>query len=144
MPPAKCPNWNRCDKYLDYARRNDRLAEKIASLEREVARLKAENERLKAELSGGAAAADPATPPFGSSTPSSKIPLKANSTEENRARVGGRPKGHAGCGRKSVVPEDADERVDLPRPVCPVTHETLTDVAATTCLLYTSPSPRDS
>ena len=128
MPPAKCPNWNRCDKYLDYARRNDRLAEKIASLEREVARLKAENERLKAAQSGGSSA----TPPFGSSTPSSKIPLKANSTEENRARIGGRPAGHAGCGRKSVAPEDADERVDLPLPVCPVTHETLTDVAATT------------
>ncbi len=53
MPPAKCPNWNRCNKYTDLTRRNDRLAERVASLEREVARLKAENERLKAAQSGG-------------------------------------------------------------------------------------------
>ena len=128
MPPAKCPHLHQCSKYLDLTRRIDRLEERLAAKTRECDRLKAENERLKAEQSGGAVA----TPPFGSSTPSSKIPLKANSTEENRARVGGRPKGHAGCGRKSVAPEDADERITLPLPVCPVTHETLTDVAATT------------
>ena len=128
MPPAKCPHLHQCSKYLDLTRRIDRLEERLGAKTRECERLKAENERLKAEQSGGAAA----TPPFGSSTPSSRIPLKANSTEENRARAGGRPAGHAGCGRKSVAPEDADERVDLPLPVCPVTHETLTDVCATT------------
>ncbi len=132
MPPAKCPHLHRCNKYLDFARRIDRLEERLAAKTRECERLRAENERLRASQTGGEAEASAPPPPFGSSTPSSKIPVKPNSTEENRAKAGGRPKGHAGCGRKSVAAEDADERATLPLPVCPATHETLTNVCAVT------------
>jgi len=38
--------------------------------------------------------------PFGSSTPSSKVPVKPNSLEENQARKGGAKPGHQGYGRR--------------------------------------------
>jgi transposase len=133
VPPEQCPYSNRCNKYLDFARRIDRLEERLDAKTRQCERLEAEVAQLKAAQAGGEAEAPAAAPPpFGSSTPSSKIPVKPNSTEENRAKVGGRPKGHAGCGRKAVQAEDADERVVLPLPVCPATHRTLTDVCAVT------------
>ena len=37
---------------------------------------------------------------FGSSTPSSKVPVKANSVAENQAQKGGGQLGHAGVGRR--------------------------------------------
>lgn len=46
---------------------------------------------------------------FGSSTPSSKIPLKANSLAENQARKGGARLGHRGVGRQVFKPEQAAE-----------------------------------
>jgi transposase len=46
---------------------------------------------------------------FGSSTPSSKVPLKPNSsTEHQRNRGGGKP-GHKGHGRASIRQQDADK-----------------------------------
>jgi transposase len=57
---------------------------------------------------------------FGSSTPSSKIPVKPNSpTEHQRNRGGGKP-GHKGHGRSSICEQDADdvERVGVGN-VCP-------------------------
>ena len=47
---------------------------------------------------------------FGSSTPSSRIPVKANSLAENRARSGGAIKGHRGVGRQVFSAAEADER----------------------------------
>ena len=81
---------------------------------------------LKDAQCGGKA--NPATAkPFGSSTPSSLIPIKPNSSEEDRKRVGGQPKGHPGHGRKSVPDGEADEVAELPRPAsCPVSGLPLT------------------
>jgi transposase len=54
--------------------------------------------------------------PFGSSTPSSKIPIKPSSLPERQAKTGGGKRGHKGNGRK-VVPEDqADRVVDIVGP----------------------------
>lgn len=120
MPPEKCQNWNRCSKYTELTLKIDRQAEALAAKDRRIRALEEENARLKDAQCGGAAA--PATAkPFGSSTPSSKMPVKPNSSEEDRSRVGGQPKGHAGHGRKAVPDEDADEAVDLTKPTsCPV------------------------
>jgi len=57
---------------------------------------------------------------FGSSTPSSKVPVKPNSsTKHQRNRGGGKP-GHKGHGRSSICERDADvvERVAIDN-VCP-------------------------
>lgn len=54
--------------------------------------------------------------PFGSSTPSSKIPLKANSRlslEDRQARRGGAKPGHVGHGRRTAPESEADEVVTL-------------------------------
>jgi transposase len=48
---------------------------------------------------------------FGSSTPSSKIPVKANTPNKENKPKGAKP-GHTGAGRKSVDIEDAD-RVEM-------------------------------
>jgi len=65
---------------------------------------------------------------FGSSTPSSKVPVKANSsTEHQRNRGGGKP-GHKGHGRSSICEQDADEveRVVIDN-VCPDCGNALED-----------------
>jgi transposase len=54
--------------------------------------------------------------PFGSSTPSSKIPLKPNSglsLQDRQARRGGAKPGHVGHGRSSAKESEADEVVSL-------------------------------
>jgi transposase len=54
---------------------------------------------------------------FGVSTPSSKLPVKETSQEENRAKKGGAKIGHPGHGRKS---HEADTVISLEGPaVCP-------------------------
>ena len=120
MQPEKCQHWNRCGKYTELTVRIDRLEERLAAKDRRIRALEEEIARLKDAQCGGKA--NPAaTRLFGSSTPSSLIPVKPNSSEENRKRVGGQPKGHAGHGRKAVADEDADEVVELPRPAsCPM------------------------
>jgi transposase len=47
---------------------------------------------------------------FGSSTPSSQVPLKANSLAENQAKKGGGQNGHLGHGRQTFSFDEADER----------------------------------
>ena len=47
---------------------------------------------------------------FGSSTPSSQIPVKANSLAANQAKKGGATKGHVGVGRQIFSAAEADER----------------------------------
>ena len=112
MPPAKCPFLHRCNKYTELTLRIDRLVESNAAKDRRIAALEAENAALKAAQCGL-----PTTPAdvriFGSSTPSSLIPIKANSTEEARRRKGGQPDGHKGHGRKAVADEDVDETGDV-------------------------------
>ncbi len=46
---------------------------------------------------------------FGSSTPSSRVPVKANSLEENQLKKGGAKLGHQGDGRQVFKMEQADE-----------------------------------
>jgi len=53
-------------------------------------------------------------PFFGSSTPSSKLPVKENTLEENRKKKGGAKVGHKGNGRKSIPEEQADRIIELP------------------------------
>ena len=119
MPPAKCPFLHRCNKYTELTCQLDRKDEIIAAKDRRIAQLEAENASLKAERCGGER--NPAKiRPFGSSTPSSKIPVKENSTEEARSRIGGQKKGHPGHGRPDVA--DPDEKIDLPKPTCPVSR----------------------
>lgn len=45
---------------------------------------------------------------FGSSTPSSKIPIKANSLTEHKCNHGGGKPGHKGYGRASICEHDSD------------------------------------
>jgi transposase len=56
--------------------------------------------------------------PFGSSTPSSKIPMKPSSLPERQAKTGGGKRGHKGNGRKPVPEDQADRVVDVVGPEC--------------------------
>jgi len=57
---------------------------------------------------------------FGSSTPSSKIPVKPNSSAENQHNQGGGKVGHKGHGRAGICQQDADsvEKIDA-ADICP-------------------------
>ncbi len=58
--------------------------------------------------------------PFGSSTPSSKLPVKPSSLPERQARTGGGKVGHAGHGRRRLEAPAADRVVDVAAPTrCP-------------------------
>jgi hypothetical protein len=52
--------------------------------------------------------------PFGSSTPSSKVPIKPSSLPERQARKGGAKAGHTGHGRQCLDEESADQVQDVP------------------------------
>lgn len=65
-----------------------------------------ENRRLKQQLRYRQRQAEQG--PFGSSTPSSKIPIKSNRPEENQKKQGGAKPGHAGHGRKAIPAQSAD------------------------------------
>jgi transposase len=56
--------------------------------------------------------------PFGSSTPSSKVPVKASALPERQARKGGGKIGHAGHGRRRLEAAAADRVQDIPAPDC--------------------------
>jgi len=63
---------------------------------------------------------------FGSSTPSSKLPVKPNSSTEHQRNRGGGKAGHEGHGRSSICEHDADsiETIGLPD-TCPDCGTTL-------------------
>lgn len=63
-------------------------------------RLQQENTRLKARLRYQERTAKEG--PFGSSTPSAKVPIKANTPPENSQRRGGAKPGHRGHGRRDI------------------------------------------
>ena len=75
-------------------------------------RLETEVQRLRAKLRYQERTAKEG--PFGSSTPSSKIPIKPSSLEERQARRGGGKPGHAGHGRRRLLVSAADaiERIE--------------------------------
>jgi hypothetical protein len=69
--------------------------------------------------------------PFGSSTPSSKRLVKANSTEENHAKKGGAAPGHEGHFKERATEETADAVEEAWAPAtCPCCHEPLEPVDA--------------
>ena len=80
--------------------------------------LEQENQRLKQQLRYRQRQAEEGF--FGSATPSSKLPLKANTAESNGSHSGGAPPGHVGHGRKTLAPSQADRLETLPAPsACP-------------------------
>lgn len=89
----------------------DRLKKQVAKLRRENARLKRQMGRRDRTIN---------EQPFGSSTPSSKRPVKSNSSEENRSKMGGAKKGHTGHGRRGAksVPDAPVCRLGAPS-LCP-------------------------
>lgn len=87
--------------------------------QQEIDRLQQENTRLKARLRYQERTAREGL--FGSSTPSAKRPLKANTLlGETPGAPGGARPGHPGHGRRSVPAQEADEVVVLtPAQTCP-------------------------
>ena len=64
--------------------------------------------------------------PFGSSTPSSKVPFKANSLEVNQSRKGGAKPGHPGHGRQECNAQQAERIIPVHLPTtCPDCGSTL-------------------
>ena len=63
---------------------------------------------------------------FGSSTPSSKLPVKANTADQLKRLQGGGKPGHKGHGRSCISEEEADrvERIEV-EDVCPDCHSRL-------------------
>jgi len=58
--------------------------------------------------------------PFGSSTPSAKVPLKANTAPQNGQRRGGAQPGHRGHGRRHIPNEEVTREQSVPGPQrCP-------------------------
>lgn len=72
----------------------------------EIYRLREENKKLKRRLKIQERTISEGY--FGSSTPSSKRPVKKNSDKENEKNHGGAKVGHQGNGRRSISTEDAD------------------------------------
>jgi transposase len=97
-------NLNLCESCLEKQRTIDRLKQQIEDLRKKVRRLE-----RKAEQG-----------PFGSSTPSAKIPVKANTAQEQRSKPGGAKPGHTGHGRQTVQDRDAERIETIPvGPACP-------------------------
>lgn len=84
----------------------------IDTLQEEVRRLKAQLKYRKNKEAEGF---------FGSSTPSSQIPVKANTDKKKHRRKKGAKPGHAGNGRTSCPPELAAEVIEL-EPVKKCSH----------------------
>jgi len=111
--PAKSHDYsvNSCQGCFEKQREIDRLKEEIASLRTKLSKQK------RADKEGF----------FGSSTPSSQVPVKANSTEENKKNRGGAKIGHKGHGRKSHTAEEADcVRTEHVEGFCPACQTLLT------------------
>jgi len=83
------------------------LCEGCFEKQREIDRLKEEVQQLRTKLSIKKRKDKEGF--FGSSTPSSQIPVKANSTQENKKNQGGAKPGHKGRGRKKHDSSDIDE-----------------------------------
>ena len=78
--------------------------------QRTIDRLQVENQRLRDKLRIRDRQADGY---FGSSTPSSQIPVKANSLEENQKKRGGAVHGHSGHGRAAISGDMADRVLEV-------------------------------
>lgn len=93
-----------CKQCLEKQRKIDELQEEIARLK---AKLRYQERTAKEGL-------------FGSSTPSSKLPVKPNSSTDHQHNRGGGKPGHKGHGRSSICKQEADsvETISLPD-TCP-------------------------
>lgn len=97
--------------------------------QRKIDQLQEENHRLKALLHQRQRKEKEGC--FGSSTPSSQVPVKANTPEKTKKKRGAKP-GHPGAGRKAFDEAEADEVVELDSPrVCPDCGGPLQDKGAT-------------
>ena len=83
---------------------NKIVCSECVAKQEEIYKLREENQRLKAKLNYQEHKNDDGF--FGSSTPSSKKPVKPNTTKEKNK--GGAKKGHKGNGRKTFPKEEAD------------------------------------
>jgi transposase len=90
------------------------ICEGCLERQRTIDQLTEENRRLKEQLRYRQRKAEEG--PFGSSTPSAKIPIKADTLEENRSKKGGAKRGHLGHGRSAIGVDNADriEGIDIP------------------------------
>lgn len=79
--------------------------------QREIDRLREEVIRLRSQLCQRQR--DVNAPPFASSTPSSKIPLKSNTTPEQIEKRGGAQLGHTGHGRRAVTAADSEQVITV-------------------------------
>lgn len=102
-PKSLSSGVNSCEGCLEKQREIDRLKAELQALR---TKLSLQKRKHKAGL-------------FGSSTPSSQLPVKTNSTAEAAAKRGGAKVGHPGKGRKKHSPEELDEIRELhPQPFC--------------------------
>ena len=97
LPRSREIGVNTCDACLEKQREIDRLREEVA--------------RLRTQLCQRQRDANAA--PFGSSTPSSKISVKPNTTPEHTRQRGGARAGHIGHGRRSVTATAAERVVTI-------------------------------
>jgi len=79
--------------------------------QQKIDRLEEENKLLKAKLRYRQRSRQEGF--FGSATPSSKLPLKSNSLEENQKLRGGAKAGHSGYGRRSLEINQADQIMEV-------------------------------
>jgi transposase len=89
---------NFCPGCFEKQRRIDQLEEEVRSLKQKLRYRQRQAEE-------GA---------FGSSTPSARRPFKANTSEEQRAKVGGARRGHQGHGRTRIKASQADRCETVP------------------------------
>ena len=89
---------------------------KLAARDETIRRLRDENRRLREQL--GRQNRTINEEPFGSSTPSAKKPVKANTPEENRRKRGGAVEGHVGKGRSSLAGNADAAMLTIEAPEC--------------------------
>lgn len=104
-PKSQAVEANLCGGCLEKQREIDRLKEEVARLRIQLAQKK------RKDRAGY----------WGSSTPSSQQPVKANSTVAERHKQGGAIQGHEGNGRKSHQAAEADEvqAISTSESLCP-------------------------
>jgi transposase len=116
-----------CEDCFEKQRKIDELTEEVKSL-------KAKMRHLERNNNGEGY--------FGSSTPSSKIPVKTNSVEDSRNKRGGARLGHVGHGRHAIDEDQADRVIDVKSEAgnnCPLCGESLEDKGSDSRLVIDMP-----
>ena len=99
---------------------NRSFCEECFKKQQRIDRLSEENKRLRGKLRYRERTQEEGF--FGSSTPSSKLPVKPNAAEPKQNKKRGAKPGHKGAGRKRFDESEADEVVQIQAPVgeqCP-------------------------